>query len=133
MPDDHLEAPKVFNGPIQFSGSASGVVGDVYEHGTRYIQHNHYYGHSGDPTPCKLLTNCAHDQYVNSIGKGLALLSFDGGPFGGLSSLLVLKCFMERVAHIQRLTHPPKPCEFFDMIGGAGVGGQVHTLSSLSG
>lgn len=75
----------------------------------------------------------AHGQRIDSRGKGIALLSFDGGPFGGLSSLYVLKRFMERLAEIQGLPQAPKPCEFFDMITGLGVGGQVNTPSSLSG
>jgi len=51
------------------------------------------------------------------------ILSLDGGGVMGLSSLLILR---ELMAEIQRLTHashPPLPCEYFDLIAGSGTGG----------
>lgn len=124
--------PKTYTGATELSGSASGHFGDVYEHGTKYnIQHNHYYGPADKTQLHKALTNYAHGRHEHSTGKGLALLSFDGGPRGGLSKLLVLKHFMERVAEMQGLQNAPKPCEFFDMISGAGIGGQVDYFASL--
>jgi patatin-like phospholipase/acyl hydrolase len=51
--------------------------------------------------------------------KDLCLLSLDGGGVRGLSSLLILKHLMEEIDP----TSPPKPCDYFDMIGGTGTGG----------
>lgn len=51
--------------------------------------------------------------------KKLNLLSLDGGGIRGLSSLYILKRVMEAI----NLDSPPKPCEYFDMIGGTGSGG----------
>jgi patatin-like phospholipase/acyl hydrolase len=53
--------------------------------------------------------------------KDLCLLSIDGGGVRGLSSLHILKQLMEIVDPNQ----PPKPCEYFDMIGGTSTGGCV--------
>lgn len=51
----------------------------------------------------------------------LCLLSLDGGGVRGLSSLQILKQLMEAVDP----ESPPKPCEYFDMIGGTSTGGSV--------
>ncbi len=48
----------------------------------------------------------------------LRLLALDGG---GLSSLQILKKLMDTVDPGSSL----KPCDYFDMIGGAGTGGFV--------
>jgi Patatin-like phospholipase len=58
-------------------------------------------------------------------GKGLNLLCLDGGGIRGLSSLLILKQLMQNVAQQKDWDEPPKPCEFFDMIGGTSTGGCV--------
>ena len=52
-------------------------------------------------------------------GRELNLLCFDGGGIRGLSSLYILKRLMEAVDPDK----PPKPCEYFDMIGGTNTGG----------
>ena len=54
-------------------------------------------------------------------GRDLCLLLFDGGGVPGLSSLQVVKQLMEAI----NPDHPPKPCDYFDMIGGIGPGGYV--------
>lgn len=132
---DHSGHPKAYNGSIEFSGSASGIVGDVHEYGPKYNIQHHHHNYYGPPStePRALLTDYAHGQYVSSTGKGLALLALDGGPVDGLGSLYVLKRFMGKIAEMQGLPQPPKPCEFFDMISGAGVGGQVHTSFPVLG
>lgn len=43
----------------------------------------------------------------------------------GLSSLYILKQLMEVI----NPDNPPKPCNFFDMIGGTSTGGCVNTIS----
>ena len=51
----------------------------------------------------------------------LRLLALDGGGIRGLSSLQILKQLMDMVD----LQSPPKPCDYFDMIGGTSTGGFV--------
>jgi patatin-like phospholipase/acyl hydrolase len=51
--------------------------------------------------------------------QNLKLLCLDGGGVRGLSSLYILKQLMEAVDK----RNPPKPCNFFHMIGGTSTGG----------
>jgi patatin-like phospholipase/acyl hydrolase len=57
-------------------------------------------------------------------GKDLCLLSLDGGGVRGLSSLAILKRLMETI----NPDSPPKPCEYFDMIGGTSTGGLMAIM-----
>ncbi|KAF2147951.1 FabD/lysophospholipase-like protein, partial [Myriangium duriaei CBS 260.36] len=57
------------------------------------------------------------DQQIN-------LLCIDGGGFKGLSALVIIRKIMELVDH----NCPPKPCEFFRMIGGTGTGGLIAIM-----
>jgi len=57
-------------------------------------------------------------------GHELRLLAFDGGGVRGLSSLIILQQLMETID----LDSPPKPCDYFDMIGGTSTGGWAFTL-----
>ncbi|RYP36266.1 hypothetical protein DL767_003419 [Monosporascus sp. MG133] len=54
----------------------------------------------------------------------LRLLCFDGGGVRGLSSLYIIQQLMEAVDR----QHPPKPCQFFDMIGGTSTGGLIAIM-----
>ncbi|KAL8996607.1 MAG: hypothetical protein Q9188_006530 [Gyalolechia gomerana] len=54
----------------------------------------------------------------------LHLLALDGGGVRGLSSLIVLKQLMETVDP----DSPPKPCDYFDMIGGTSTGGLIAIM-----
>jgi patatin-like phospholipase/acyl hydrolase len=49
----------------------------------------------------------------------------DGGGARGLSELIILKELMERIALKNKLTETPRPCEYFDMVGGTATGGCV--------
>ena len=49
------------------------------------------------------------------------LLALDGGGVRGLSALMILEQLMEAV----NPDAPPKPCDYFDMIGGTSTGGYV--------
>jgi patatin-like phospholipase/acyl hydrolase len=51
--------------------------------------------------------------------RELNILSLDGGGVRALSTLYILKNLMEAIDR----ESPPKPCDFFDMIGGTGSGG----------
>lgn len=55
--------------------------------------------------------------------KDLRLLALDGGGVRGLSALIILQHLMETIDP----KAPPKPCEYFDMIGGTSTGGLVAT------
>lgn len=54
----------------------------------------------------------------------LCLLSLDGGGVRGLSTLLILKRLMEAIDS----TDPPKPCDYFHMIGGTSTGGLIALM-----
>lgn len=56
---------------------------------------------------------------MSTAGQKLNLLSLDGGGIRILSSLYILKQVMEGV----NPDCPPKPCDYFDMIGGVDSGG----------
>ena len=61
---------------------------------------------------------------AGSKTKELCLLSLDGGGVRGLASLLILKRIMESIDHL----NPPKPCDYFDMIGGTSTGGLIAIM-----
>ncbi|KAL1835370.1 hypothetical protein VTJ49DRAFT_6917 [Mycothermus thermophilus] len=54
----------------------------------------------------------------------LRLLALDGGGVRGLSSLMILRRLMETVDP----DAPPKPCDYFDMIGGTSTGGLIAIM-----
>jgi patatin-like phospholipase/acyl hydrolase len=51
--------------------------------------------------------------------RNLNILSLDGGGVRGISTLYILKEIMASVT----ADPSPKPCDYFDMIGGTGSGG----------
>jgi patatin-like phospholipase/acyl hydrolase len=55
---------------------------------------------------------------------GLRLLSLDGGGVRGLSSLMILQQLMVMI----NPESPPKPCDYFDMIGGTSTGGLIAIM-----
>jgi patatin-like phospholipase/acyl hydrolase len=57
-------------------------------------------------------------------GNKLCLCSLDGGGVRGLSSLQILKQLMELIDP----KNPPKPCDYFDMIGGTSTGGLIAIM-----
>jgi patatin-like phospholipase/acyl hydrolase len=57
--------------------------------------------------------------------RKLCLLSLDGGGVRGLSSLCILEELMRKVDP----ENPPKPCEYFDLIGGTSTGGYANQHS----
>lgn len=57
-------------------------------------------------------------------GRELCLLALDGGGVRGLSSLVVLRQLMEMI----KPEDPPKPCDYFDMIGGTSTGGLIAIM-----
>lgn len=59
----------------------------------------------------------------------LRLLALDGGGVRGLSTLQILKQLMDVVDP----ESPPKPCDYFDMIGGTSTGGFVNDVVRHAG
>ncbi|KIV86105.1 hypothetical protein PV11_01740 [Exophiala sideris] len=57
-------------------------------------------------------------------GKELRLLALDGGGVRGLSALMILEQLMQTIDS----ENPPKPCEYFDMIGGTSTGGLIAIM-----
>ncbi|KAL3444178.1 acyl transferase/acyl hydrolase/lysophospholipase [Aspergillus insuetus] len=56
--------------------------------------------------------------------RELNILALDGGGVRALSTLYILKNIMEAIDR----ENPPKPCDFFDMIGGTGSGGLLAIM-----
>ncbi|KAE9966186.1 hypothetical protein EG328_009102 [Venturia inaequalis] len=56
--------------------------------------------------------------------KELRLLALDGGGVRGLSSLMILERLIETI----NPDSPPKPCDYFDMIGGTSTGGLIAIM-----
>ncbi|KAJ5460999.1 uncharacterized protein N7458_002551 [Penicillium daleae] len=57
-------------------------------------------------------------------GDEIRLLALDGGGVRGLSSLMILQQLMATVDS----ESPPKPCDYFDMIGGTSTGGLLAIM-----
>lgn len=58
--------------------------------------------------------------------RTLKLLCLDGGGVRGLSSLYILQELMKQVAGDP--SNPPKPCHWFNMIGGTSTGGLIAIM-----
>jgi hypothetical protein len=53
----------------------------------------------------------------------LRVLSFDGGGVKGLASLLILQRIFRTLQRLEDLPELPRPCDYFDLIGGTSTGG----------
>ena len=56
------------------------------------------------------------------------ILSLDGGGVRGLSSLLILREIMEEIRRQTKAAKAPRPCEYFDLIGGTSTGGLIAIM-----
>ncbi|KAG5340132.1 hypothetical protein C0989_002752 [Termitomyces sp. Mn162] len=65
---------------------------------------------------------------TSEIQRGLRLLSLDDGGVRGLSELLILREIMHRLKHLEGAESLPRPCDYFDMIGGVGTGGVIALM-----
>jgi len=65
---------------------------------------------------------------AGSLSHSPRILSLDGGGIRGLSSLLILRTIMERIKLANQLSQTPKPCEYFDLIGGTSTGGLIAIM-----
>ena len=59
---------------------------------------------------------------------GARILSLDDGGVRSFSTTTILRSLMVEVQNRESLQYPPKPCEYFDLIGGAGSGGLLVIL-----
>ncbi|KAJ7888007.1 hypothetical protein B0H13DRAFT_2277447 [Mycena leptocephala] len=59
---------------------------------------------------------------------GLRLLSLDGGGIRGLSMLIILKDLMWKLKVAEDLPDVPRPCDYFDLIGGTSTGGLIALM-----
>ncbi|KAL8701275.1 MAG: hypothetical protein Q9201_005000 [Fulgogasparrea decipioides] len=62
------------------------------------------------------------------MGEPLNLLALDGGGIRGVSILLILDEIMKRVQHDESLEHLPRPCDYFNLIGGTSTGGLIALM-----
>ncbi|KAI0550528.1 acyl transferase/acyl hydrolase/lysophospholipase [Xylaria curta] len=60
--------------------------------------------------------------------SALRILSLDGGGIRGKSSLLILENIMEQIRESKSLAQVPRPCEYFDLIGGTSTGGIIAVM-----
>ncbi|KAI0183055.1 hypothetical protein EV127DRAFT_33888 [Xylaria flabelliformis] len=60
--------------------------------------------------------------------SALRILSLDGGGIRGKSSLLILENIMEQIRESKNLAQVPRPCEYFDLIGGTSTGGIIAIM-----
>ncbi|KAJ7357900.1 hypothetical protein DFH08DRAFT_437176 [Mycena albidolilacea] len=65
---------------------------------------------------------------ANSETPGLRLLSLDGGGIRGLSMLLILEHLMYKLKVAENLPEIPRPCDYFDLIGGTSTGGLIALM-----
>ncbi|KAF2837026.1 FabD/lysophospholipase-like protein [Patellaria atrata CBS 101060] len=56
------------------------------------------------------------------------LLALDGGGIRGISELLILDEIMNRVKCDLKLKQDPRPCDYFDLIGGTSTGGLIALM-----
>ena len=56
------------------------------------------------------------------------ILSLDGGGVRGLSSLLILREVMEEIGRRAGANETPRPCQYFDLIGGTSTGGLIAIM-----
>ena len=61
------------------------------------------------------------------------VLALDGGGVRGLSSLLILREIMEDIEQQTDAANTPRPCEYFDLIGGTSTGGLIAIMLGLLG
>lgn len=61
----------------------------------------------------------------SSSRKSIRLLSLDGGGVKGFSSLLVLERIFRTIQMNANLSELPRPCDYFDLIGGTSTGGLI--------
>ncbi len=72
--------------------------------------------------------NFSHHQHRLYSDMTSNVPTLDGGGIRGLSELLILREIMHRVRHDSDLPETPRPCEYFDLIGGTSTGGWAFSV-----
>ncbi|KAJ2988984.1 hypothetical protein NUW58_g3700 [Xylaria curta] len=84
--------------------------------------------HSHAGVPCSSnVTRTRPAPILSDKRLSLALIS-NGGGIRGKSSLLILENIMERIRDSEGLDQVPRPCEYFDLIGGTSTGGIIAIM-----
>jgi patatin-like phospholipase/acyl hydrolase len=65
---------------------------------------------------------------VGEIQDEPRILTLDGGGIRGLSSLYMLDDIMQELRRASGLPEPPRPCQYFDLIGGTSTGGLIAIM-----
>lgn len=60
--------------------------------------------------------------------RPINILSLDGGGIRGVSTLLILEAIMEKIRDLKGLEASPRPCDYFDLIGGTSTGGIIAIM-----
>jgi Patatin-like phospholipase len=89
----------------------------------------------GDPDQQSISSNLSLLTSVDAgkILPGPRILSLDGGGVQGLSSLLILREIMREIERRTGTLETPRPCDYFDLIGGTGTGGWIAIMLGLLG
>ena len=61
-----------------------------------------------------------------SLQPSRRLLSLDGGGVKGLAILLTLHRIFRTIQRQENLPEMPRPCDYFDLIGGTSTGGYAN-------
>ena len=81
----------------------------------------------GDGTPEGIFHGNVH-LMVGEIQNEPRILTIDGGGIRGLSSLYMLDDIMEEIKKAAKETETPRPCDYFDLIGGTSTGGLIAIM-----
>ncbi|RYN91435.1 hypothetical protein AA0119_g10441 [Alternaria tenuissima] len=70
-----------------------------------------------------------NDQPVRRLAsQPKRVLCLDGGGIRGISTLLILQRIMEQIKDDHELEETPRPCDYFDLIGGTSTGGIIAIM-----
>ena len=86
--------------------------------------------------PTRFYDNATFNRYppikpslqVGKVVPRKRLLTFDGGGVRGLCSLLILREIMEEIGRRTDSEEPPRPSQYFDLIGGTSTGGLIALM-----
>jgi len=85
--------------------------------------------------PLRLLSLGKYTHRLTPFARGCRICDteclIDGGGVRGLSTLLILRRLMRTIRREEDNYKLPKPCEYFDLIGGTSTGGSVDITPSL--
>jgi len=68
--------------------------------------------------------------YTSLFHSLYELTTLDGGGIRGKSSLMILEKIMEHIRDSKGLAEVPRPCDYFDLIGGTSTGGYSTSFSN---